>query len=235
MGGWTGWGWGGLFNGEAIRRELTVCWEFLSVRLTSGALAIFKWRVGPLQRCILVQRHVRNFRRCCFVCDPVNSDGKNGFPKTKSVFWPLPEPSHSFNLFPVSPARMDLKLLCSGGRERKPGWGGRGRRRREESHGGAGGCTWLFLIQEWYHRRISIADHRVLWAQCVHHCGQRGWEGKRPQLQPLAPSSLHSLTTSSVVSIFFSPSPGKTCKGPADSTMLGTCSLCTEEHRPNWD
>lgn len=47
----------------------------------------------------------------------------------------------------------------------------------------------MFLIQEWYRRRISIADHRVLWAQCVHHCSQRGWEGKRPQLQPLAPSS----------------------------------------------
>lgn len=44
----------------------------------------------------------------------------------------------------------------------RAGWGWRWR-------GGGVVVVDCFLIQECYRRRISIPDHGLLWAQCVHH------------------------------------------------------------------
>lgn len=85
---------------------------------------------------------MRNFLSCCFVCDPVNSDVKNGFPHTKSVFVATSGAFAQLQPFPsvTSKDGFEAPLLVREGEE--------ARVRREEAEEeesreswGAGGCT----------------------------------------------------------------------------------------------
>lgn len=196
---WEGWGghWESCWRVKQRGgggKQLMISWEFVSVQLTSEGLAILKWRMRPVQRCFMVP----------FALKPMNHGDKLDFQKQNWLFCPVSEDSRSWNLSLCQAEGSFWSLSVEGGRE--AGRGGMG--------GLGAGCSWLFLIQEWYHRCISIPDQRVLWAQCLHHWSQRGWEGKRPQLHLLLPSSPSHSDYVFFTGVFFPPSPRQTCGGP---------------------